>query len=1379
MKRRAISLGVLFFWLASAFQSAAAPPAVAAFADQDLRASVASARGDLWGPTAASRLASSQARANAGAPSPDKDYDGLTDAVEGQGWRNSAGVFITDPLDPDSDDDGLTDGQEQLFDTDPLNDTSPGIYVIYNNDLKSSKYFPWERHGSQFIAFDSAVVRRGATFYVGGPADATISIGESGSLTNLAVQRDACTAQWRVTVPNGGTVGKYTITLQRGTWSQSMNLYVIFELPSGMSDADVAAYVYSDDPDNFRDEYAIWFMTSNDAAYSWPPWPPYHQTRGRGMAFQTDYYQAYVFEDHVIDAINGYTSPWSAAEALGHHLDGLLWFESSSLRFNMWSALHSFNQQAQCSTHASAMTSFARAAGIPARPVVVDWDMFRVPNVLFDHSTEVWLSNNWRVMRAYRADESPDGPINGGIHPPRDRQSWFYRDSYGDIVVVADSDWVWEQMQTDWTGSNHMDYLFANYDNRRIVRWDWVDTETIPYNFGWGMEPYDIGDPFQTWLTWPSSPPTPAVIVTIVGGGTVTKTPDQPSYDYGDVVTLRAYPNPGWSFADWSGDVSSTSNPRSITITEEEDVNVTATFTPHEYTLTINISGNGSVTRDPNQSTYHYGDVVTLEAVPQPSWSFEGWSGAVSGTDNPVDLTITGNTSVTATFIHGSTSAPSTAEATFSNDNAGASAASSQSSVVQLGQVVADYGVDLDGDGRFDQLVIEVEVYASQPGYYTVGGLLDSPNFTAYAKIPALASARAHAYLETGPQTVPLVFDGRSIALTRVDGPYTVKSLWISDLNPQADLPELTMSALDRQDPAYTTAPYRASEFETLGATLADQYSERGMDSNRNGRYESLRVDVGFEISTPGTYTLVGELYDARGRSISQATWTGTSSPASLQFDEVKGTVGPYTLKNLYLLNANDEIIDSRPQAYTTQGVTIAEGRTHIVGQEDLGQLSAIMPGGYTDSGVDLDGDARYDLLRIDVPVEVDEAGQYRLEGWLEKDEALISWAIGQLTTLTTGTHTLSLSFSGPAINAHNTAGPFTLMALKLIQGSGYQVLDEVDVAYTTGAYTPEQFESLPYLQLSADQVLLFEDHLENGAGNWTANAPWALITAQSHSPTHAWTDSPDGNYDNNVGVSLATTPISPGAFSRPTLQFQTCYDLESDFDHGYIDVSTDGGATWSNVASYTGTTTHWTGEVVDLGWVIAAQTLRVRFRLVTDAAVPADGWYIDDVVIYHDTDMDDDGIPNDVEVGNDPGDPVDSDGDGTPDYLDDDSDDDGIPDAVEAGDDPEDPVDSDGDGTPDFQDEDSDNDGIPDAIEAGDDPEDPPDTDGDGTPDYQDEDSDNDGIPDSEEGNTDSDGDGTPDYQDEDSDNDGMPDAVDPNPTRFDFFTFLPLVYK
>lgn len=130
--------------------------------------------------------------------------------------------------------------------------------------------------------------------------------------------------------------------------------------------------------------------------------------------------------------------------------------------------------------------------------------------------------------------------------------------------------------------------------------------------------------------------------------------------------------------------------------------------------------------------------------------------------------------------------------------------------------------------------------------------------------------------------------------------------------------------------------------------------------------------------------------------------------------------------------------------------------------------------------------------------------------------------------------------------------------------------------------------------------------------------------------------------------------------------------------------------------------------------------------------------------------DSDNDGIPNAVEGT------VDTDGDGTPDYLDIDSDNDGIPDSIEERNIP--PLsgaDLDADGLDDVLDvdftggSDLNFDGIDDALA-------PSDVDADGSADYLDVDSDNDGVPDGLEGSD------VPVLANADADADGIDDALD-----------------
>ena len=53
---------------------------------------------------------------------------------------------------------------------------------------------------------------------------------------------------------------------------------------------------------------------------------------------------------------------------------------------------------------------------------------------------------------------------------------------------------------------------------------------------------------------------------TIAQNGSIAKLPDKATYDPGDIVQLTAEPNAGWSFVDWSGNLSGNQNPENITM---------------------------------------------------------------------------------------------------------------------------------------------------------------------------------------------------------------------------------------------------------------------------------------------------------------------------------------------------------------------------------------------------------------------------------------------------------------------------------------------------------------------------------------------------------------------------------------------------------------------------------------------------------------------------------------------------------------------------------------------------------------------------------------------------------------------------------------------
>lgn len=140
-------------------------------------------------------------------------------------------------------------------------------------------------------------------------------------------------------------------------------------------------------------------------------------------------------------------------------------------------------------------------------------------------------------------------------------------------------------------------------------------------------------------------------ITTLISGGdgTVLKNPQKAEYGYNEKVMLTALPGAGYEFSSWSGDLVSTDNPAEVTVTK--DMVITANFVGEGiYSLTVLPTTNGSVTVDPVRDLYAQDEQVTLTAVPALGYVFDGWGGDATGLTNPLVITMTKNTTISAAF---------------------------------------------------------------------------------------------------------------------------------------------------------------------------------------------------------------------------------------------------------------------------------------------------------------------------------------------------------------------------------------------------------------------------------------------------------------------------------------------------------------------------------------------------------------------------------------------------------------------------------------------------------------------------------------------------------------------------------------------------------
>jgi hypothetical protein len=148
------------------------------------------------------------------------------------------------------------------------------------------------------------------------------------------------------------------------------------------------------------------------------------------------------------------------------------------------------------------------------------------------------------------------------------------------------------------------------------------------------------------------APPQCTLTVSVEGQGVVELDPPGGTYECGTNVELWADAAEGWYFDRWEGALSGATNPETLIV--DEDKSVTAVFEqdapPPQCTLTVTMEGQGGVELDPPDGSYECGTSVTLTATPDADWQFVRWERDLTGSDNPADLNVDDDLSVTAVF---------------------------------------------------------------------------------------------------------------------------------------------------------------------------------------------------------------------------------------------------------------------------------------------------------------------------------------------------------------------------------------------------------------------------------------------------------------------------------------------------------------------------------------------------------------------------------------------------------------------------------------------------------------------------------------------------------------------------------------------------------
>ncbi|MBN2592068.1 MAG: hypothetical protein JXA81_01070 [Sedimentisphaerales bacterium] len=452
--------------------------------------------------------------------------------------------------------------------------------------------------------------------------------------------------------------------------------------------------------------------------------------------------------------------------------------------------------------------------------------------------------------------------------------------------------------------------------------------------------------------------------------------------------------------------------------------------------------------------------------------------------------------------------------------------------------------LDGDRDGRFDQLLVTVEIEAIEPSDYLVFGCLSANGtyITQYATNNSTYPVSFAVTNQSGIVDVELGFSGEHIGNSGIDGPYTV-TLGLFDAN-----------GFYLDETSFETTYYAASQFGELSAELMDA-NEIAIDTNGNSLFDSLLVTAEINVFREGDYYLDATLITADGKGIvssnaNKALSVGLES-IDVAFDGKQ--INKVADSNSYTLNL--VLFDA---GYRQQGSFSFV--TNVYNPADFERKDVLITGPYSDSVVDTDENALYDVLRFEAVLDVHEAGLYNITAWLQDSDGYDIMYADDDFDLQKGQQTVVFDFAGYQIRAHQADGPYSVIYLLVENSEG--IVDSKREVYFTDRYNFVDFDP------ATGEV---QEDFETGDFDkfeWipSGDSDWIVTTDEHKSGTYSAKAGPIGN-NGRTTLKLTLDCVSGDISFYYKVSSEEDYDYLRFYIDGSLQDEWSGNEDWTKVS--------------------------------------------------------------------------------------------------------------------------------------------------------------------------------------------------------------------
>ncbi len=199
------------------------------------------------------------------------------------------------------------------------------------------------------------------------------------------------------------------------------------------------------------------------------------------------------------------------------------------------------------------------------------------------------------------------------------------------------------------------------------------------------------------------------------------------------------------------------------------------------------------------------------------------------------------------------------------------------------------------------------------------------------------------------------------------------------------------------------------------------------------------------------------------------------------------------------------------------------------------------------------------------------------------------------------------------------------------------------DLTFNLGSLNSGETVTCTYsVEAPLDPFSVFQinDDVEGGQADFVVETgsgafQWSLNGTRFNSPSTSWFAPDPGTISDQYLVLENISDVNPSTF----LSFWHFFNTETDWDGCVMEVSTNGGGSWSDLApsitqngynstintnpdspisgrqAWSGSSGGWIQTIIDLS-SYAGQTISIRWRMASDAFVSGEGWYVDDVFL-------------------------------------------------------------------------------------------------------------------------------------------------------------------